>query len=153
MTRESKRERATSYEEKGTWNYLVVAVAGYSVYLSQILPELLAGTPVDEIDYVPVMLWTIGGAIVASIIARIVIEIIVPSESYKSDVRDKEIDRLGERVGSVFIVIGALGALLLAFVDADTFWIANVIYVCFVLSAILSSVTKLIVYRRGMPTW
>ena len=67
--------------------------------------------------------------------------------------RDKEIDRLGERVGSVFIVIGALGALVLAFIDADTFWIANVIYVCFVLSAILSSVTKLIVYRRGMPTW
>ena len=153
MTRETKRERTTSYEEKGTWIYLAVAIAGYSFYLSRILPEFLAGTPVDEIDYVPVMLWTIGGAIVASIIARIIIEIIVPSESYKSDVRDKEIDRLGERVGSVFIVIGALGALVLAFVDADTFWIANVIYVCFVLSAILSSVTKLIVYRRGMPTW
>ena len=153
MTREAKRERTTSYEEKGTWIYLAVAIAGYSFYLSRVLPEFVAGTPVDEIDYVPVMLWTIGGAIVASIIARIIIEIIVPSESYKSDVRDKEIDRLGERVGSVFIVIGALGALVLAFVDADTFWIANVIYVCFVLSAVLSSVTKLIVYRRGMPTW
>ena len=142
-----------SYEEKGTWVYLVIAVVGYTVYLALVLPQLLGGVPVGDVDYVPVMLWTIGGAIVASIIARIVIEIIVPSESYKSDVRDKEIDRLGERVGSVFVVVGALGALVLAFVDADTFWIANVIYVCFVLSAILSSVTKLIVYRRGMPTW
>ena len=142
-----------SYEEKGTWVYLVIAVVGYTVYLSLVLPQVIGGVAVEDVDYVPVMLWTIGGAIVASIIARIVIEIIVPSESYKSDVRDKEIDRLGERVGSVFIVIGALGALVLAFVDADTFWIANVIYVCFVLSAIVSSVTKLIVYRRGMPTW
>jgi len=153
MTREAKRERATSYEEKGTWIYLAVAVAGYSFYLSLVLPEFLGGTPVDEIDYVPVMLWTIGGAIVASIVARIVIEIIVPSESYKSDIRDKEIDRLGERVGSSFVVIGALGALVLAMFEAETFWIANVIYLCFVLSAILSSVTKLIVYRRGLPTW
>ena len=153
MTREAKRERATSYEEKGTWIYLAVAVAGYSFYLSLVLPEFLGGTPVDEIDYVPVMLWTIGGAIVASIVARIVIEIIVPSESYKSDIRDKEIDRLGERVGSSFVVIGALGALVLAMFAAETFWIANVIYLCFVLSAILSSVTKLIVYRRGLPTW
>ena len=153
MTRESRRERTTSYEEKGTWIYLAVAIAGYSFYLSRVLPEFLAGTPVDEIDYVPVMLWTIGGAIVASIVARIVIEIIVPSESYKSDVRDKEIDRLGERVGNAFLVIGALGALVLAWIEGGYFWIANVIYLCFVLSAILSSVTKVVVYRRGVPTW
>ena len=50
MTREAKRERTTSYEEKGTWIYLAVAIAGYSFYLSRILPEFLAGTPVDEID-------------------------------------------------------------------------------------------------------
>ena len=29
-----------SYEEKGTWVYLAVAVAGYAVYLSLVLPQL-----------------------------------------------------------------------------------------------------------------
>ena len=142
-----------SYEEKGTWVYLVIAVVGYTVYLSLVLPQVVGGTAIADVDYVPVMLWTIGGAIVLTIVLRILVEIVFPSESTKGDVRDKEIDRLGTRVGSSFVVIGALGALVLAMLDADGFWIANTVYFCFVLSAILSSITKIVAYRRGVPTW
>lgn len=142
-----------SYEEKGTWVYLVVAVVGYTVYLSLVLPQVAAGVAVEDVDYVPVMLWTIGGAIVATIVLRILVEIVFPSESTKGDVRDRDIDRLGTRVGSSFVVIGALGALVLAMLEAHWFWIANVIYLCFVLSAVLESITRLVAYRRGVPTW
>ena len=142
-----------SYEEKGTWVYLVIAVVGYTVYLSLVLPQLAAGVAIGDVDYVPIMLWTIGGAIVVTIVLRILVEIVFPSESTKGDVRDKEIDRLGTRVGSSFVVIGALGALILAMLEADWFWIANVIYLCFVLSALLESITRLVAYRRGVPTW
>ncbi len=142
-----------SYEEKGTWVFLTIAVTGYAVYLFLVLPQWLRGTPVDEIDWVVPMLWTIGGAIVAGIVGRILVEIVSPSDSTKGDVRDKEIDRLGERVGSSFVVIGGVGALVLAMFDADAFWIANALYLGFVLSALLSSVTKVIVYRKGVPTW
>ena len=31
-----------SYEEKGTWVYLVVAIVGSTVYLSLVLPAVLA---------------------------------------------------------------------------------------------------------------
>jgi hypothetical protein len=142
-----------SYEEKGTWVFLTIAVTGYAVYLFLVLPQLLAGMPVGDIDWVTPMLWTIGGAIVAGIIGRILVEIVSPSDSTKGDIRDKEIDRLGERVGNSFIVIGGVSALVLAMFDVDTFWIANVIYLCFVLASILSGVTKLIAYRRGVPSW
>jgi hypothetical protein len=142
-----------SYEEKGVWVFLIVSVTGYVVYLSLVLPQLVSGTPADEIDYGPTMLWTIGGAIVGAIVLRILVEIVVPSGNTRGDVRDKEINTLGERVGSAFLVIGALGALVLALFEAGYFWIANVIYLGFVLSAILSSVTKVIVYRKGVPTW
>jgi len=142
-----------SYEEKGTWVYLVVSVIGYAVYVFLVLPQLVSGIPVDEIDYVPAVFWTIGGSIVGAIVLRILVEIVVPSGSTRGDVRDKEIDRLGERVGNAFLVIGAIGALLLALFEGGYFWIANVIYLGFVLSAILSSITKVIVYRKGVPTW
>ena len=142
-----------SYEEKGTWVYLVVSAIGYAVYVLLVLPQLLSGTPVDEIDYVPAVFWTIGGSIVAAIVLRILVEIVIPSGSTRGDVRDKEIDRLGERVGNAFLVIGAIGALVLALFEGGYFWIANVIYLGFVLSAILSSITKVIVYRKGVPTW
>ena len=136
MTPHSERETVMSYEEKGTWVYLVVAIVGSTVYLSLVLPSVLGGTPVEQIDYVPAMLWVIGGAIVASIIGRILVEIFSPSESTRGDIRDKEIDRLGERVGSSFVVIGALGALVLAIQKPSA-----------------SSITKLVAYRRGVPRW
>lgn len=141
-----------SYEEKGVWVSLAIAVGGYSVYLALVLP-LLAEHPPGEVDYVPPMLWTIGGAIVAGIVLRILVEMFAPSESRANDVRDKEIDRLGERVGNSFLVIGALGALALAMLDAETFWIANVIYLGFALSALLAGIAKLVAYRRGVPRW
>ncbi|WP_173924563.1 hypothetical protein [Agromyces sp. Marseille-P2726] len=136
------------YEEKGTWLYLVVAVVGFGVYLALLLPRL-ATSAVDEVDYVPLMLWTIGGAIVVTIIARILLEIVFPSEQTKPDQRDKEIERTGERVGNSFVVIGALAALIMSWFELDWFWIANTIYLCFVLSAILSSITRLVAYRAG----
>lgn len=142
-----------SYEEKGTWVYLAVSIAGYGVYLSLVLPQLASGVAVEDVDYVAPMLWTIGGAIVAAIVGRILVEIVFPSESTKGDVRDREIDRLGTRVGGSFVVIGALGALVLSMLEADWFWIANVVYLCFVLSALLESITRLVAYRRGVPTW
>ena len=142
-----------SYEEKGTWVYLVIAVVGYTVYLALVLPQLVGGVPVEDVDYMPVMLWTIGGAIAVTIVLRILVGIVFPSESTKGDVRDRDIDRLGTRVGSSFVVIGALGALVLSMLEAEWFWIANVIYLCFVLSALLESITRLVAYRRGVPTW
>jgi hypothetical protein len=142
-----------SYEEKGVWVFLVIAVAGYGVYLGLVLPQLAAGASDDEVDWVVPMLWTIGGAIVAAIVGRILVEIVSPSDSTRGDVRDKEIDRLGERVGNSFIVIGGVGALVLAMLDADVFWIANVLYLGFVLAGILASITKLVAYRKGVPTW
>jgi hypothetical protein len=33
------------------------------------------------------------------------------------------------------------------------FWIANVVYLCFVLSSVLASTAKIIAYRRGLPRW
>jgi hypothetical protein len=142
-----------SYEEKGVWSFLAIAVIGYGIYLWLVLPQL-ATTAIGEVDYVGPMLWTIGGAIVAGIVARILIEIVVPSEQRTADQRDREIERTGERVGNSFVVIGAIGAMVLAWFEVDWFWIANAIYLCFIISALLSSVTKLVAYRvGGFQSW
>ena len=142
-----------SYEEKGVWSFLFVVIVGYGVYLWLVLPQLVAGTPVDEVDYAAPMLWTIGGAIVAGILARIAVEIITPSESTKADVRDKQIERAGEQVGNSMVVIGSMVALVLALLELHWFWIANTIYLGFVLAGLLSSLARLGMYRRGVPEW
>ncbi|MEI5585247.1 MULTISPECIES: hypothetical protein [unclassified Agromyces] len=142
-----------SYEEKGTLSFLVVAIVGYGVYLWLVLPELLGGSPVEQVDYAIPMLWTIGGAIVAGIVARIAIAVVNPGEEHTADVRDKQIDRAGEQVGNSLVAIAAIGALVLAMLQVHWFWIANAIYLGFVLSAVLGSMAKLAMYRRGVPEW
>jgi hypothetical protein len=54
------------------------------------------------------------------------------------------------RVRERFIVAGAGAALIMAMAKLDYFWIANVIYLGFVLWAVAGSVVKLVAYRRGL---
>lgn len=140
-----------SYEEKAAWVQGIVAVLGYGVYLAIILSRVGAGALVD-VPYVDAMLWTIGAGIVAGIIGGIVVSIGSRGRTQK-DQRDRQIYRHGEYAGQSFVVIGALGALILAMIEADWFWIANLLYLCFVLSAILGWIFKSVAYRRGLPEW
>jgi hypothetical protein len=137
-----------SYEEKGQWVYLAATTIAYAAYVIVVLGQ--AGTaPLPQVDYQPILLWTVGGAIAGSIIGRIAIEIVRPSESYRGDVRDRDIGRFGEYVAGMVLGIGMVGPFVLALIEADHFWIANAIYVVFVAQAVVGAVIKLIAYRRG----
>jgi hypothetical protein len=140
---------AVSYEEKGTWVYLVTSAAAYLVYLAIMLGRV-ASTPVDQVPYVAVLLWTCGASIVANMAGRMLVEMARPSDSRRADVRDKEIYRFGEYASRWFLVAGAAAAMLMAMAKWDYFWIANVIYLGFVLWAVGGSALKLAAYRRGL---
>jgi hypothetical protein len=135
-----------SYDEKNSWVFLVTAVLGYSTYW-----VLLAalGTGV----YVPVLLSTVSGAIVINILASIVISTANRLEADNRDQRDREVKAFGDRVGQAFVIVGAVAALILALFEAPWFWIANAVYLAFVLSAIVGSIARLVGYRKGLPTW
>lgn len=137
-------------EEKNAWVMGVVAVLGYATYLVIVAG---AGAPLSEVDYVPAMLWTIGGAIVVSIVLSILWGMFTPRGDSKKDRRDREIYRASERIGQSFLVVGGVAALLLAMFELGYFWVANVLYLCFVLSAVLSCTTRVIAYRRGFQSW
>ena len=101
-----------SYEEKGTWVYLVTSAGAYAVYLAIILGRV-AGTPVADVSYAAVLLWTAGASIVASIIGRTLVETVSPSDSRRGDVRDRDVSRFGEYASRWFLVAGAAAALVL----------------------------------------
>jgi hypothetical protein len=145
-----------SYEEKGQWVYLVVTAVGFAAYVVLVL-RAADGTPVSEVDYVPIMLWTIGLAIAATIIGRIGVEVVgrvddeihKGSEGLTSDIRDRDIGRYGEYIGGILLGIGMVVPFILAIAEADHFWIANAMYLAFVLAALVSATIKLVAYRRG----
>lgn len=139
-----------SFEEKNTWAFGLIAIAGYLTYLIVLLSQ--AATPLDATPYVVPMLSTIGGAILAGILAGIAIGIF-SGDREERDQRDRQIYRRGEYIGHAFVLAGAIGALLLAMAEAGYFWIANLIYLAFVLAAIASTVVKIAAYRRGFAQW
>ena len=141
-----------SFEEKSAWIMGVVAVGSYAVYLVIVL-GLAGSRPLTEVSYVAPLLWTVGASIAASIALHAVMGISSPRDAGKKDQRDREIYRFGEYIGQSFVVIGGVAALLMAMAELDHFWIANVIYLTFVLSAILGSVAKVVAYRRGFQPW
>jgi hypothetical protein len=141
-----------SFEEKNAWAFLVISVVGYTIYLAIVLSQA-TGRPLVEVDYVPALLWTVGGAIVAGIVAGMLVSIGSPKPKDRTDQRDKQIKWFGDRIGQSFVVIGAVAAMLLAMFQADYFWIANAVYLAFVLSALVGSVAKLVAYRAGLPEW
>ena len=160
-----------SYEERGTWVYLVVSAGVYAVYVAVVLSQ--AAEPITETPYQVPLLWSIGAAIAAAIVLRMAVEIGTgvargigdeaakeggsrtaiggrATDPYLADDRDREIDRFGTLRTWLVLVGAALVALLMALAELPHFWIANAIYLGFVLQAISSAVVKLVVYRRGL---
>lgn len=137
-----------SSEEKSSWIYAAVSAAVPLVYFAIILGKL-SGTDAAKIAYVWPMLTAIGLGIAANIVLNIVAAIASPKEAGKKDERDKEINRLGDYAGFYVMSICAIVPLGLAMVKADQFWIANSLYLAFVLAAVTSAIMKIVAYRRG----
>ncbi|MFN8168278.1 MAG: hypothetical protein U0S36_05800 [Candidatus Nanopelagicales bacterium] len=141
-----------TYDEKTTWAQLLVAV-GITVTYLVILLGKADGGPLVEVSYQSTMLWMIGIGIVASILLSILFSILSGERQFRSDARDREISAFGTRMGQAWIVIGALAAMLMAMAEWDWFWIANTVFLCFLLSAMFEGVAKVVAYRRGLPQW
>lgn len=142
-----------SSEEKRVWIELLLAIGTYSVYVIVVL-ALAASGPFADVDYIAPMLWAIGASIAGVIILAVIVGAASPRDAGKADQRDRQIARYGGYTGHWFLVAGALGALLMAFSQWPHFWIANTIYLAFVLSMIASSIAKLVAYRSDVSsTW
>lgn len=141
------------YEERNTWATLIASVIIVPAYIVVVLMSADGG-PLTEVDWVPIMLWSMGASIVAAIVISILWGIVAgmrnPDDVGTSDVRDRDISRSGGRVGYWILVAAALGALVLSMVEADWFWIGNALFLGFALSTIVGDIVRVVAYRRGL---
>lgn len=137
-----------SFEEKGNWLYAVLAVVVPSIYFATILSQLPT-TPVAEIAYQQSLLAVVGATVVLAIVGMIVIGMASPEDAAKADQRDREINRHGEYVGGIVLATGMIVPFGLALGEFHQFWIANAMYVAFVMGTLSATVVKLVAYRRG----
>jgi hypothetical protein len=140
------------YAQRNIWAQLVASVAGTVVYVAIVLPQVLS-EPIGDVAWQWPMVWVIVGTIAAAIALSIGWGILAgirdPDEEHASDQRDREIEWFGDRIGQGFGVIGGVGAIVLAMVEAEWFWIGNTLFFGFFLSGLLSGISRLVAYRRG----
>lgn len=141
-----------AHEEKVAWLGLIVGVLTAVVY-GVVLLGRAAGGPLEEAPYVDAMLWSIGAGIVVMIVATIAVGILGGREGRSTDVRDRQISARAEHTARAVLVIGALAALVLAMLEVEHFWIAHAVFLGFYASALLEGITKVALYRGGVPSW
>ncbi|GAA3006897.1 hypothetical protein [Streptosporangium longisporum] len=137
-----------SLKEKSAWLQAISATCMYAAYLVVVLGPARSAS-VTGTAYQRPMITIIVAGIVVSIVAQIVMGMTSPGAAGRTDERDIGIHRHGEYVGYYVVSAGAAAALALAMAEADPFWIANVIFLAFVLAAVVTSVVKIVAYRRG----
>ncbi|MET8002715.1 hypothetical protein [Nonomuraea glycinis] len=135
-------EDGMSYEEKRAWVYAVIAAVVPAVYA-----VIVFGQPAGaaEVSYVRPLIIAVGAGILANVVAGT----LLPRGADRRDERDVGIFRYGTQAGYFVLAAGAAGALLLTLAGFAHFWIANALYLAFVLDALVSSIVKIVAYRRG----
>jgi hypothetical protein len=147
------------FEEKITWVNAVVTVVVPVVYFVIMLGRL-GDTSAADIAYQKPLLVAIGASIVLTIVGSILagigsgISAELHGRSASDDIdlkdeRDKTISRHGDLIGYYVASAGMVGVLALTLLEYEYFWIANSLYLSFVVATLVGSVVKLVAYHRG----
>ncbi|NJC10467.1 hypothetical protein F4558_000293 [Micromonospora profundi] len=152
MIRDANREDrvAMTFGQRNAWVSAVVMPAASIAYLAVVLPRL-GDRPAAEVSWVGPMLWTIGATVVGTIVGTILISIAAAITNRdvesKGDVRDKQIDRYGDRLAQAITAFGGAVVLALVMFEVDHFWIGNALFVIGAIGATWGAVAKIRAYH------
>jgi hypothetical protein len=147
------------FEEKMTWVNGVVTIVVPVVYFVVMIGRLQSTAAADIayqrpliIAIVATIVLTIIGSIAAAVGTGISAELRgrkASDDIDRKDERDKRISRHGDLIGLYVSSAGVVVALALTMLKADYFWIANALYLAFVVGTLVGTTVKLVAYRRG----
>jgi hypothetical protein len=135
-----------TFGERNTWVYAVLVPVASLGYFAVVLSRL-ADQPAAQVAWVGPMLWTIAATTVGAIVGSIAAAIVSLDTKNESDVRDREIDRHGDRIAQAITGFGSAGVLALVMLKVDHFWIANALFAIGAVGATWGAVAKLRAYR------
>jgi hypothetical protein len=141
---------APTTDQISRWASLTIIATSSVWYFATVLPQLERHSAA-EIDWQVPMLWAIGASVVGSIVLAIVFAIVAAivtrREPENGDIRDKQIERHGNRIAQAIVAFGSLGALVLAMLEVDVFWIGNALFFVGAVGAIIGTIVSLRAYR------
>lgn len=141
-----------TFEQRNTWWAAVLIPLTTIIYFVIVIPRAMR-QPVSEVSWVTPMLWAIGvsiaGTIIGSIVSSIVTAIITRDDKMEADIRDKQIDRYGDRIAQGITAFGTAAVLVLTMLKLDHFWIGNTLFLIGAIGATWGAVAKIRAYHGG----
>lgn len=139
-----------TFEEKSQWAYGFASLVVPATYFWWLAGKIGDADGVGDILYVRTLLWAIGAGVLVNVIGGMFARGTGGRGSDLKDQRDREIARRGDAVGFIVFSILVVAPFALAMRDAETFWIANAIYLAYALTAVIGVVIKAVLYRKGI---
>lgn len=137
-----------SFQEKSSVVMLGGLIVVYGAYFA-FVSSWLADSPVEEIAYQPLMIIAVGVLVIVAVVSHILIAVANPKEADAYDERDRLIGLRGERIGGYVLAVGVFFGLVLAMLEVQQFFIAQVLLLAMVLAQISDEAAKVVLYRRG----
>ena len=141
-----------AFQEKIAWLVVLAVVMVYGWYFLSVAQELGAAS-VHDIDYQGRMLATVVALVVLIVAGLVTLMVVTRDFDDQTDERDRAIDRSGQYVGGIVLAVGTLLGLGLTLLEYEHFWIANMLLLGLVLAEVAGGLTRIALYRRGMPSW
>jgi len=148
-----------SHEEKNTWAQLAstaLVTGAYLLYVNQLLGAGVFAAP-DGLAVLgrTVLIVMVGGGIVVNIFAAILVNIVFAiatgdaHPNMATDERDRMIELRSFRVAALGLGVGFVLSMVALALGQSAFVVLNLIIVTGALANVLSSIVKLVEYRRG----
>ena len=138
-----------TFQQRRTLAMTAILVLLFGWYFAIVLGQL-ASTPAGEIGYRGLMIPAVLLLVVLAVVVHAVLAVGAPAEAVGDDKRDRLVALRGHRNARYVLAVAAVAGLGLAMVEADAFWIAQVLLAGLVVAEITEGLTRLVSYRRAV---
>jgi hypothetical protein len=144
--------------QRTVWATLIAFPLVGAVYCAVILSRA-ASMPVEDVSWVTPMIWSMASVIAVVILGTIASAIASgvaagvrgdEPEFEEGDIRDKQIDLLGDARAYTVYGFGGLATLILLMLDADPLWVASTLFMAGIVSGTVAAAIKVRAYRTGI---
>ncbi|MGD2042144.1 MAG: hypothetical protein PVJ28_00725 [Acidimicrobiia bacterium] len=137
-----------SFRERSAWMMVGTLVIAYGWYLTTVIGQL-DGDTIAGIEYQRTAVVAAIAVVVLAALSHIVLGATGQTRSKESHSGTAAIKRYARSTGGVVVSAAAVLGMALAMVEADHFWIANVILAGLVVAELAAAGSEILIYRRG----
>lgn len=137
-----------SFREKSAWLMMGTLVVAYGWYLMTVIGQSDGGS-VADIDYQRTAVVAAIAVVVLAAVSHAVLVAMGQAGSKKDHSGESAVKRYARSNGGIVVSAAAVLGMALAMVEADYFWIANVILAGLVVAELASAGSEILIYRRG----